>query len=163
MSQIIVHSAQTVRQLVLQHAQAIPEELYDTQPAAFNNTIRWNIGHIVFWMDSYRSLCFSEKSALPPSYAAFFNSGTKPSDWIDAPPSKEELIGQLSRQLDDMADLPLDVMNEPFPSPLQMGPLTFSLAGELFNFSLLHEAIHLSVIASLLKVIQANSALAANR
>ncbi|MBB6730398.1 DinB family protein [Cohnella zeiphila] len=155
MSQIIVHSAQTVRQLVLQQVQAIPEELYDIQPAAFNNTIRWNIGHIIFWMDSYRSLSFSEKSALPPSYAAFFNSGTKPSDWTGAPPSKEELLGQLTRQLDGLAELPLSALNEPFPSPLQMGPLTFRLAGELFNFGLLHEAIHLSVIGSMLKVIQA--------
>lgn len=155
MSEIIIRTAQTLRQIVLQQAQAIPEELYDIKPDAFNNTVRWNVGHIVFWMDSYLSLCFQTDSAIPTSYAAFFNSGTKPSDWTEVPPTKEELIGELSRQMGQLSKIDTHSLKNPLVPPQQFGPLTFNLAGELFNFGLIHEGMHLSTCGSLLKVIQA--------
>ena len=155
MSEIIIHTAQTLRQLVLQQVQEIPEEIFDIQPDAFNNTIRWNVGHIVFWMDSYLSLCFQTAPAIPSSYASFFNSGTKPADWTEAPPPKEELIREMSRQLGQISEITPDSLNKPLTPPLQMGPLTFNLAGELFNFALVHEGLHFSTCGSLVKVIQA--------
>lgn len=154
MSEIIISTAQTLRQVVLQQVQAIPEELYDIKPDAFNNTVRWNVGHIIFWMDSYLSLCFQSAPAIPASYAAFFNSGTKPGDWKEVPPSKEELLQELSRQLDRISEVSPETLNKPLAPPVQMGPLTFNLAGELFNFGLIHEGLHLSTCGSLLKVIQ---------
>ncbi|WP_312876245.1 DinB family protein [Paenibacillus alginolyticus] len=99
MSKMIIDTAKTVRQVVLYQAQAIPEELFDIQADSYNNTIRWNIGHMIYWMDTYMTLGFSKESAIPASYASFFNSGTAPANWVDTPPSKEELIQQLSSQL----------------------------------------------------------------
>jgi DinB superfamily len=157
MSEIIIHTAKSVRQLVLHQVQAIPEEVYDIQLDAFNNTIRWNVGHMIYWMDTYMTLCFSKDSAIPVSYASFFNSGTKPANWTDTPPTKGELIEQLSRQLSDISEISPDSLNEPLKSPLQMGPLNFKLAGELFNFGLIHEGIHLGTCSDLLKVIQFKS------
>ncbi|GGD59587.1 DinB family protein [Paenibacillus nasutitermitis] len=154
MSTIIITTAQTVRQLVLQQVQAIPEELYDIKPDAFNNTIRWNIGHIIFWMDSYMSQCFHNSSDIPETYTALFNSGTKPAEWTTAPPSKEELIGELSRQLSAFSEISPDRLNKPLDTPLHMGPLTFNLAGELFNFAIVHETMHFTTCGSLFKVIQ---------
>ncbi|MFD0715614.1 DinB family protein [Paenibacillus sp. GCM10027626] len=155
MSEIIIHTAQTLRQIVLQQVQAIPEELYDIKPDAFNNTIRWNVGHIVFWMDAYMSLCFQMESAIPASFKAFFDSGTKPSDWTEAPPSKEELIGELTRQMGLFDKIDPHSLKNPLTPPQQFGPFTFNLAGELFNFGLIHEGLHLSTCGSLLKVIKA--------
>ncbi|MEF3306593.1 DinB family protein [Paenibacillus sp. GYB003] len=155
MSEIIIRTAQSLRQLVVRQVQAIPEEMFDIKPDVFNNNIRWNVGHIVFWMDSYLSLCFRTGSAIPASYAELFNSGTKPADWTKAPPSKEEMIRELSLQLEQISEISPDSLNKPLESPLQMGPLAFHLAGELFNFALIHEGLHLSACGSLLKVIQA--------
>ncbi|CAI6035280.1 DinB family protein [Cohnella sp. JJ-181] len=151
MSAIIVDSALTVRRLSIQELQAIPEELFDVQPAGFNNTIRWNAGHLVYWMDAYRSLCFSAESLIPPSYASFFNSGTRPADWTGTPPAKEELMERMSRQLAAIAEIDPDSLARPLPSPLQFGPLDFRLAGELFSFGLLHEAMHLATCGCLAK------------
>ena len=131
MSEIIINTAKTVRQLVLQQVQAIPEELYDIKPDAFNNTIRWNVGHIIFWMDSYMSLCFTSGSAIPASYAAWFNSGTKPAARTAAPPSKDELIGELTRQLADISALSPDSLNKPLNSPLQIGATDLQACGRV--------------------------------
>ncbi|EGG35848.1 conserved domain protein [Paenibacillus sp. HGF5] len=40
MSEMIINTAKTGRQLVLQQVKVIPEELFDIQAAGFNNTIR---------------------------------------------------------------------------------------------------------------------------
>lgn len=101
------------------------------------------------------------ESAIPASYAAFFNSGTKPADWTEAPPGKAELVAQLTRQLDEISGIEPARLSEPFSSPMTFGPLTFRFAGELFNFGLMHEAMHLAVCGSLIKAANAGPAGAA--
>ncbi|MDQ0116223.1 DinB family protein [Paenibacillus harenae] len=154
MSEMIINSAKTVRQLVLQQVKAIPEDLYDIQPDCYNNTIRWNIGHMIYWMDAYMSLGFSKESAIPATYASFFNSGTAPSNWTDTPPSKEELIEFLSDQLNRISELVPESLEITLAEPLQFGPIVFHRVGELLNFGLIHEGMHLETCGCLLKVIQ---------
>ncbi|MFX3633998.1 MAG: DinB family protein [Candidatus Pristimantibacillus sp.] len=152
MSEMIINTAKVVRQVVLQQVQTIPEELFDIQTAGFNNTIRWNVGHIIYWMDKYSTLSFSSPSAIPDTYHTLFNSGTKPLDWTFAPPSKEELVEMLTAQLSRLSELTPEMLGVKLSTPYAMGPFQFNTAGELFNFALIHEAIHLGTISSQLKV-----------
>ncbi|UVI30687.1 DinB family protein [Paenibacillus spongiae] len=154
MSQSIVNTGKSVRQMVLHQAQSIPEELYDVQPAPFNNTIRWNIGHIVYCLDHFLSMSFKSASQLPASYAGLFNTGTKPADWTAAPPTKEELIQQLSAQLNGISEISPDKLEEKLGAPVQMGPFRFETVGELVNFAFIHEAMHFSAIGCLSKAAQ---------
>jgi hypothetical protein len=154
MSELIIGTAKTVRQVALHQVQAITEELFDIQADSYNNTIRWNVGHMIYWMDAYMMLGFSKESAVPASYASFFNSGTAPANWTDTPPSKEELIQQLSAQLSQLSELSPESLEIPFETPLQFGPLTFNKVGELLNFGIVHEGMHLATCDCLLKVIQ---------
>lgn len=159
MSQAIIHTGKVLRQIVLGKVQGAAEELFDVQPEGFSNTIRWHAGHMVYFMDKFASLSFGSPSAVPGTYEAFFNSGTKPGDWTSAPPSKEELLGLLTEQLARLSELTPDMLEEKLGSPLVMGPFQFHTAGEVFNFALMHEAIHLGMISSLLKVIEAQPAI----
>lgn len=109
--------------------QGIPEELFDSQADSYNNTIRWNVGHMIYWMDAYMKMGFSMDSAIPESYASFFNSGTSPASWTNIPPSKDELILQLSAQLNQISELSPESLEAPFETPLQFGPLTFHKVG----------------------------------
>lgn len=154
MSQSIIVTGSVLRQIVIGQVQAIPEELFDVQSKFFNNTIRWNVGHIVYWMDRYSSLCFQTESKIPDSYEALFNSGTKPSDWTQAPPAKEELIQYLSAQLSRITEISPDALKQPLEAAFEMGPFRFETAGELLNFAFIHEGIHLGTISSILKVVQ---------
>lgn len=153
MSEMIINTAKTVRQVVLQQVQAIQEELFDIQTAGFNNTIRWNVGHMIYWMDKYSTLSFGSPSAIPGLYDTLFSSGTKPLDWTFAPPSKEELVEMLTAQLSRLSELTPEMLGEKLSTPYALGPFQFNTAGELFNFALIHEAIHLGTISSQLKVL----------
>ncbi|WP_019640425.1 DinB family protein [Paenibacillus fonticola] len=153
MSDTIINTARIVRQVVLQQVQAIPEELFDIHPEGFNNTIRWNIGHMIFWMDKYSTLSFGFPSSIPAQYEELFNSGTKPLDWTTAPPSKDELTQLLMKQLSSFSELKPELLDKSLVSLFEIGPFQFNIAGELFNFALIHEAIHLGTISSQLKTL----------
>ncbi|QAY67550.1 DinB family protein [Paenibacillus protaetiae] len=151
MAQSIVNTGKVLRQIVIGQIQSISEAQFDIQPKGFNNTIRWNAGHIIYWMDQYITLSFGLPSAIPAPYGTLFNSGTKPADWTIAPPSKEQLVDMLAEQLARLSELPADGLDKALRTPFEMGPFRFNTAGELFNFALMHEAIHLGVISSLMK------------
>lgn len=154
MSQTIIRTAQTVRSLLLQQVEAIPEELFDSQPEGFSNTIRWNTGHTLVTLDFFLAMAIPFNSKLPEHYAGLFASGTKPSDWKVSPPAKEELVQYMSAQLNRIAEVDPHLLDAPLPEPIVFGPLRFETAGELFNFTFVHETMHLAIIGCLLKCIQ---------
>jgi hypothetical protein len=153
MLQTMIQTALTARQLVLGSVQQIPEDWYDIRPSAFPNIIRWNIGHIITMMDWFLNDIEGYNFELPQHYSSLFASGTKPADWTTAPPSKEELIEQLSRQYDAISIIPADALSQELDSPFLMGPLQFKTTGEVFNFAVVHEGVHLGMISGLTKVI----------
>lgn len=153
MSEMIINTATTARQVLVQQVQTIPEELFDIQPAGFNNTVRWNVGHMMYWMDKYSALIFNSPPVIPDSYETLFNSGTKPSDWTFDPPSKEAMVEMLTAQLSRLSELTPEMLGEKLSTPFAMGPFQFNTSGELLNFILIHESFHLGVISSQLKVL----------
>ncbi|MGD8188922.1 DinB family protein [Brevibacillus ginsengisoli] len=154
MSKTIIHTAKSMRQFLLHQLQSISEELFDVQPQGFSNTIRWNAGHIAFFHDYFLSLGLPVQSNLSEQYATLFHSGTQPSEWVITPPSKEELIEQLSAQLANMSEIDPSALDELLKSPIEMGPLQFETVGEIVNFSTAHEAMHLATISCLVKAAQ---------
>jgi hypothetical protein len=162
MSQASIQTAKTVHQLVIGSIQAIPEEIYDITPAGFKNTIRWNTGHIVTMLNWFLSAGPALNTKLPDYYSNLFMTGTKPSDWTVTPPSKEELIQYLSSQYDDLSKVDPGSLKMPLNPPFEMGPLKFEMADELFNFAFIHEAMHLGIISSLVKTVQADNEACSN-
>ncbi|XEC94029.1 DinB family protein [Paenibacillus tarimensis] len=153
MTQSIINTGKVLHQVVIGQIQGVAERYFDEKPEGFNNTIRWNVGHMIYWMDKYSTLSFGSPSAIPDSYETLFNSGTKPMDWAFAPPSKEELVEMLTAQFSRLSELTPEMLDEKLSTPYSLGPFQFNTAGELFNFALIHEAIHLGTISSQLKVL----------
>ena len=153
MTQSIINTGKVLHQVVIGKLQGVTEGYFDMQPEGFNNTIRWNVGHMIYWMDKYSTLSFGSPSAIPDSYDTLFNSGTKPLDWTFAPPSKEELVEMLTAQLSRLSELTPEMLAEKLSTPYALGPFQFNTAGELFNFALIHDAIHLGTVSSQLNVL----------
>lgn len=154
MGNSIITTGKVLRQIAIGQLQGISQDQFDIQSKHFNNTIRWNVGHMVYWMDKYTTLSFGFPSAIPPQYETLFGSGTKPSDWTIAPPSKEELTEMLMAQLSRLSELTPEMLDMNLKMPFIMGPFQLMTSGELFNFALMHEAIHLGIISSQLKTMQ---------
>ncbi|MDF2726248.1 MAG: hypothetical protein K0Q59_5926 [Paenibacillus sp.] len=154
MSQAILNTARIVRGKALHQISAIPEELFDIQPPSFNNTIRWNVGHIVTTLEGLLNRGgVALNSNLPESYRPLFTGKSKPSEWTIAPPSKEELVNYLSRQLQAISEFPAETLDNKFEPPIQLGSMSFGTAGELFNFGFVHETMHGEAIKYILKAI----------
>lgn len=155
MSQIILNTSKLVRQMVMKQVEAIPEELFDIQPTAFNNTIRWNVGHIVVSLNGLLSRGgFILDIKLPENYYSLFLTGTKPSDWTVTPPSKEELLKLLNEQLQALSEISPNALENVLEPALQLGHMKFETLGDLFNFATIHESMHANTISCLARVIK---------
>lgn len=153
MSKAILETAKSVRRMIIHQIGAIPESSFDVQPAPFNNTIRWNTGHIAACFDFFFSLALPGRTFVPESYGALFGTGKKPSDWEVAPPSKEELLSILTKQLEALSDIDPAVLEQSLQTPIVMGPMRFETVGETLNFGVVHETMHSSTISCLARIV----------
>ncbi|MCR8642824.1 DinB family protein [Paenibacillus sp. N1-5-1-14] len=152
MSHVVIMTAQKVRGMVLRTVQSIPEEVFDIQPAGFNNTIRWNVGHIVNSLERFCAASIPLNSNLPATYNEQYGTGSRPSAWTEAGQSKDELLEQLSAQLNAISEASAEVLETAFPEPVELGPMKLNTVAELINFAVIHEALHLGTIKALAAV-----------
>ncbi|MDO7907505.1 DinB family protein [Paenibacillus sp. JX-17] len=87
------------RQSMLKAAESLTEEQRTMVPAGFNNSIHWQLGHVVAVAESILYGFGGQPSELPKEYAAFFGPGTKPADWTGQPPAWEDVVSRLQQQV----------------------------------------------------------------
>lgn len=150
MSQAILNTAKMVRQNVLQQIESIPEEFFDIQLEPFGNTIRWNVGHMIYTM----SLGLRYPTDLPEHYRELFQRGTRPADWSVTPPAKQELVQYLTQQLYFLSEVSPGTLEKTLKTPLEIGSFTLCTVGEMYNFFVIHETIHHTLISSIWKMIR---------
>jgi DinB superfamily len=95
---------------------------------------------------------FPKKSTqLPSNYMELFASGTSPAAWQGDVPQLQELIVQLQEQVTRIKEIPAKSFNQRLKTQF-LGQETF---GELTNFAIFHESIHLGQIQAMKHVIKA--------
>ncbi|NRF94824.1 DinB family protein [Paenibacillus frigoriresistens] len=152
-SHAIINTLNVARQMTIGKVEGINEELFDIQPPQFNNTIRWNVGHIIAVMDSLVFKRITETSNLQEGFSDLFKGGTKPSDWTSTPASKAELVELLRKQLNDLNETFADRIDEKLPTPFQIRDFKLETIGDVIGFSIVHEGMHTTTISDLVKVI----------
>ncbi|WP_027964393.1 DinB family protein [Halalkalibacillus halophilus] len=128
----------------------LPDEQLDVIPEGFNNNIRWNAGHVLVTWDKMMTSVLNEDSFLVSLYKDSFARGTSPKDWTSNPPLKEDLIEQLERQLDQIEKLSSSRLNQEIPFEM----FHMKEVGEVCQFLISHEAMHLSVMNSQKKMLE---------
>lgn len=151
----IFQHMETVRGITEQSIRRIPEELSDIVPQGFNNSIRWNLGHIVYIQEKITIGLLGEKMSLPNQYERLFAAGTKPADWNEIPPSFDEISQELAAQKSRLRESLNGRLDEKLLAPFinRMG-ITFSTVGECLLFSFYHEALHMETIKHLYRFIK---------
>jgi len=150
----LINTLNTARQMAIGKIESIDEQLFHVQPPQFNNTIAWNVGHIITTMDSLVFQRATQASKLSPEFVALFKGGTKPADWTAAPPTKAEFIDLLTKQLNDLNEAFADQMDTPLPAPVQIRQYTFETVGDILGFAIFHEGQHLAIAGDIAKAIQ---------
>ncbi|MFJ7728722.1 DinB family protein [Neobacillus sp. NPDC097160] len=151
MSELLFKSLELTRSFLIKNVESLDEAIVDIQPQGFNNTIHWHVGHVLTVAEQFM-FGFPKKSTnLPANYMEFFATRTKPADWQGDVPSIQELTAQLKEQIKRIKEIPGESFNEKLKTPF-LGQETF---GELANFAVFHESLHLGQIQAMKRVIEA--------
>ncbi|NSL52160.1 DinB family protein [Calidifontibacillus erzurumensis] len=135
MSQLIKKQFELTRTNIFKSIEGVNEQTFDVAPKGFNNTIHWQLGHILVAAEKF---LFGESGKLSAEYGEFFGYGTKPADWKGEAPSVAALVEQLKDQLNRIQEIPDEKFKEKLPEPI-LGNTTY---GELAAFTVFHEALH---------------------
>lgn len=157
MEHLIFHHMETVRGITEQAINKIPEEIADIIPNGFRNNIRWNFGHIAFTQEKLVFELSGEEKNVPQHYEKFFAPGTSPADW-EHPPSFSEIAKVFAEQKARIKHFLPGRLEEKLVTPFtNRGGITFFGVGEIFLFSLYHEAVHMETIKYIKRAISSNS------
>ena len=134
-------------------AESCPVELADVQLDEFNNTIRWQLGHILTVAERMLFQVPSPSAFLPSAFTRWFDSGSKPSDWMDQPPTMNSLISLLKQQQEHLLAIPQEQFDVRLDPPFH----GFASYGECAGFVIVHESFHAGKMDEMLRVIKRKS------
>ncbi|MFS0690228.1 DinB family protein [Sporosarcina sp. 179-K 8C2 HS] len=130
------------------------EDAWDKQPMGFNNTIRWNVGHIYCTLESFTSTVLPTYKPQHQEWQALFARGTSPVNWEGQVPSNEELIAALEDQMPRVVEALEGNLDQTLPEPLKIGDmLTMGTVDAVIQFAVWHEGLHAGVIHGLNRAI----------
>lgn len=138
----LIKQAEITRNGLLGDVDKLDTELMDVKPEGFNNTIHWQIGHILTVSEQFLFGFPKQTQHIPKHYYDLFTNGTKPDDWSGDVPSVDTLTNQLKDQLERMKQIPTEQFEQKLEKPL-FGQDTF---GGLAAFAVFHEANHIGQI-----------------
>ncbi|UOY92982.1 DinB family protein [Ectobacillus sp. JY-23] len=155
MENLLFTHMKTVRTITENLMEKIPESLADSVPEGFNNSIRWNLGHILFVQERLVFGAAGEILQVPLQYERLFAAGTKPADWQETPPSFAQLLTESKLQQERIQTFIPERLEARLPGPFtNRSGMTFHTIGETFLFSFYHEALHVETIKRLYRTIQ---------
>ena len=129
------------------------EEAWDTQPNGFNNTIRWNAGHIFVSMEALVQKALGEYEPVNPEWIPLFVTGTSPEGWGENVPSNEELLAALKEQPARIVAALEGNLGNVLAEPMSIGPMhTMETAEAIVQFAVWHEGVHAGMIHGLNRV-----------
>jgi uncharacterized damage-inducible protein DinB len=125
-----------------------PPDKRNVVPAGFNNSIHWQLGHIVTVTEEIVFEKSGEERTLPAAYTTFFGYGTKQSEWTGEPPSWDEILSQLKDQFTQIRSSFAGKLD----AKAKANPFKGETVEELLLFNFFHESIHIGNIMAMLKL-----------
>ncbi|WP_274362541.1 DinB family protein [Paenibacillus thermotolerans] len=138
-----------VRGQTLKQLEGVTEETADRIPEPFNNSIRWNAGHIYVVLERYAFQYLGLPQHLPAGFKERFEFGTSPSNHqaADPAPTLEELKALLQEQPARIRAALEHRLQEEVPQPYTTSSgITLRTPEQFLAFNLFHEGMHVSVI-----------------
>ncbi|CAM3237295.1 DinB family protein [Filibacter tadaridae] len=131
------------------------ESAWDTQPNGFNNTIRWNAGHIFVSMETFVQKAVSGFEAVNPGWIPLFTTGSSPEGWTWEAPSNEEILKALQEQPARIVEALGGKLSNSLDEPMAIGKMiALETVESIIQFAVWHEGFHAGIIDSLNRVVE---------
>lgn len=130
----------------------IHEDKWDNQPENFPNTIRWNAGHMYVTTEIFLHKADPNYAVIYPQWKSFFINGTRPSDWMKKPPSKNEIIHALEEQKERILTYSHNDLKKVAKEVQTFHALSLDTIEQALQFITWHDGLHLGIIKSMDKV-----------
>lgn len=124
----------------------IDEKKWDLQPEGFPNTIRWNAGHVYSTAEDYLSSADHKYQITFPEWNDLFLDGSRPSEWPEEVPSKQEIISALEEQKDRIFNHFQNRMDEQASETRDINGTLLETVESSLQFVTWHEGIHLGYV-----------------
>ncbi|MCG7343696.1 DinB family protein [Sporosarcina sp. ACRSL] len=135
----------------------VKDDAWDKQPTGFNNTIRWNVGHIYCSLEDFTAQVLPSYVPHHQEWQTLFDRGTSPATWEGQVPSNDELVTALQEQMPRIVEALEGKLDQELPEPLKIGKmLTMGTVDAVIQFALWHEGVHAGVIHGLNRAIGNN-------
>lgn len=131
----------------------LEESIWDIQPENFPNTIRWNAGHIYAEAEGFLHDADNNYEIVHPNWMPLFLDGSRPSEWPEKVPSKDEIIQALIEQEKRIETFFKDKLNNKADHARDVNGLILDTVDSSMQFVHWHEGIHLGILKSLRLVI----------
>jgi DinB superfamily len=128
-----------LRVQTIELAESIAPDIIDIVPEGFNNSIRWNLGHILVAWDYGIFPKINEAWRIPEQYYSMFGKGSRPSTWTEEPPSIDEIMDKLKTQVGDIITASDGKLNDLIAQPF----LRVKYLRGMFQFHIREERHHL--------------------
>ncbi|MGM0884631.1 MAG: DinB family protein [Bacillota bacterium] len=155
----VIEQFRQLREETLALLADIRPEWYDIMPEGFNNSIRWNLGHILVAWDHAIFPKLGEEWHVPSHYHYLFPKGSSPKTWQTAAPAVEEIVNHLRSQKDEISDATAHRLSELLVEPF----LKIATIQEMYGFMLREETHHMNVIKRIAEAIRATTTEAAGQ
>ena len=142
-----------IRQMTLNEINNITEEDARRIPEGFNNNISWNLGHVYNAAGGLLTRFTGENVSAPDNYPKLFERGTKPADWQGEVPSLNELHKKLEKQVEQLEFSFEKRLNDTLNTTCDFGMVQLTTIGELLDFIMFHEGLHIGAIKGLKRAI----------
>lgn len=138
------------RNRLLQLVEGCPADKRNVVPEGFNNSLHWQIGHVLSVTNRLVFGLSEQPSLLPANYLSFFGNGTKPADWQEEPPAWDVIIAQLKEQPAQIRES----LHDKLEVPVKENMLQAATIEQLINANIMHEANHFGVMSAMMKVLK---------
>lgn len=130
------------------------EKIWDIQPDGFPNTIRWNAGHAYVTAEDFLKDADENFPYKRPEWDDLFLDGTRPSEWGDKVPTKEEIIAALEEQEDRVEEYLQDKLTNKASKVRDINGTLLDTVDSSLQFVTWHEGLHLGIAKSLRDAIE---------
>ena len=136
------------RQLIRQTLEGLSDEVFFAVPQGFDNSIAWNLGHIIVTQQALHYRLSGRPTATTKEDTAMFKTGTSPAAWKDNPDVDRllALLGETGPKLKE--DYAAGWFANFHPYTTSTGIKLQSIEDAL-AFNNFHEGLHLGTILAL--------------